>query len=81
MLGCGKHCLASRLRELAGLLCTALVWPHLEYLSTVCIFGHHNTKSIKLLENVQRRATKMMKCLNEKTRGAAEVPWFVQLRD
>jgi len=58
ILGWIKRSVASMLREVILTLCSALVRPHLE--SCIQLWSHQHRQDTGLLEEVQRRATKMI---------------------
>ena len=59
VLGCIKHSVASRSGEMVVPLCSALVRPHLQ--CCVQLWVPQYIKDTKLLKNVQRKATKLVK--------------------
>ncbi|KAK4826865.1 hypothetical protein QYF61_011984 [Mycteria americana] len=61
ILGCIKRSLASRLREVLLPFYSALVRAHLEY--CIQLWSPHHRKDMELLEQVQRRATKMIRAM------------------
>ena len=72
ILGCIKRSMTSRPRDVILPLYFALVRPYLEYCIQFWSLQHKN--NIKLLEQAQRRATKMI-------RGLDNLPYKDRLRD
>ncbi|GAB0180251.1 hypothetical protein GRJ2_000490400 [Grus japonensis] len=58
VLGCIKSSMTSRSREVILPLCSALVRPHLVY--CIQLWGLQHKKNMELLEQVQKRAMKMI---------------------
>jgi len=63
ILGMIKHKFVDRSKETVMALYKSLVRPHLKY--CISVWNPHLDKDIKLLEGVQRRATKLVEGIND----------------